>query len=247
MSMIWQKLMTGEAVSYVDIEFVGGAIAAKAGATSGNTTIALNSGLTGGIASAVSDGDLVIAAFATSSVGDKTLAITDGSTAYELIGSELWADDNRDANLRVAYKFVSGDTATTFGPTTATADAGTTAVYVFRGVSQITPLDVAAQGIAQSNTARANPPSITPVTPGAFIVCIGAAGTNAGVQTFTSSDLIDFLTIGSDSTYDSTLGIGHKDDWVSGPFDAAQFGFSTTDSTGFAAAAMSIALRPALA
>jgi hypothetical protein len=229
------------------IQFVGGTLAAKAGASSGNTTIALNSGLTGGISSAAIDGDLVIAAFGTGSAASsdsRTLAITDGTNPYTLVGTELFSNDTFDANLRVCYKFVSGDTETTFGPTGEVADAGAMAVFVFRGVDLVTPLDVAAQTATGTNTSRADPPSITPTTPGAVVVCIGAAGHNGGVDTFTSSDLSGFQTIGSDDSNDCTLGLGYKE-WSSGAFDAAAFGHTEADSTSFAWAALSLALRPA--
>lgn len=230
------------------IQFVGGNTAGKVGATSGNTTIALNSGLTGGIAAAVSAGDLVIAVFGTGSVGDRTLAITDGTNPYSLINSELFADDTFDTNLRVAYKFMGGtpDTATTFGPTGNAADAGAMAVYVFRGVDSSTPLDVAAVPATGINTSRPNPAGITPTTAGAFGVFVGATGHNGGIDTFTSGDLTDFLTVaGGNDTNDVTIGIGHIDNWTSGEINPAAFGHSQVDSTSYAWAAMSIVLRPA--
>jgi hypothetical protein len=227
------------------IQFVGGNTAAKVGDTSGTTTLALNSGLTGGIAAAVSDGDLVIAVFATGSTADRTLSITDGTNDYTLIDSELYRSATIDINLRIAYKFVSGDTATTFGTTGNANDAGAMAVYTFRGVDQVTPLDVAATTTTGGFNAIPDPPTITPSTLGAYIVCVGASGHQLGLQTFTSSDLTDFLTVGSDDTYDATLGIGHKPDWVSGAFNAAQFGLTTSDDGDGARAAVSIALRPA--
>ncbi len=225
------------------IQFVGGNTAAKGGGA-GNTTIALDSGLTGGIAASVATDDLVIAVFATGSTADRTLAITSG---YTLINAELYANDaTTDTNLRVAYKFMGGtpDTTTTFGPTGNTADAGAMAVYVFRGVDLTTPLDVAAVAASGTDTSRANPPSILPVTAGAFIVCIGAAGHLGGADTFTSSDMTAFLTIGSNDANDVTIGVGHKPDWVSGAFDAAAFGHTEVDNVAYSWAAMSIALRP---
>jgi hypothetical protein len=229
----------------VAIEFVGGNTAGKAGAASGNTTIALNSGLTGGIAAAASSGDLVIACFATGAIADRTLAITDGTTGYTLINSELYSNDTFDTNLRVAYKFITSDTATTFGPTGDAADSGAMAVYVFRGVNTSTPLDVAAVPATGIDTSRANPASITPTTTGAYVVIVGAAAHNGGVDTFTSSDLTDFQTVGgTNDTNDVTLGVGHFA-WTSGPFDAAAFGHSQVDNAGFSWAAMSVALRPA--
>lgn len=248
MGLIWPKLLVPPAGG--NIEFVGGQTASKVGSAGGTSTIALNSGLTGGIASAVSDDDLVIAAFSTGSSADRTLSIT---TGYTLIASELYqvsTERTFDTNLRVAYKFVSGDTATTFGATGSTADAGAMAVYVFRGVDLTTPLDVAAVTAVGEHTEVSgpllpNPPSITPVTPGAFIVCIGACGHDDGVDTLSSSDLTGFLSVGSDDSNDTSLGIGHIDNWSSGAFDAAAFTFSGTAGNVDTFCAMSIALRPA--
>lgn len=229
------------------IQFVGGATASKSGATSGNSTIALNSGLTGGIASAVAAGDLVIAVFGTGSTANRTLAITDGGSAYTLIGSELYQDDTIDTNLRVAYKFMgeTPDTATTFGPTGNANDAGAMAVYVFRGVDPDTPLDVAAVTGQAASTSRVVPPDITPSTAGAFVVVAGAAGHGGGTDTFTSSDLTDFRTQGANDTNDVTIGIGHDPAWSSGATNYATWGHSQADNTSYCWAAMTIALRPA--
>jgi hypothetical protein len=228
------------------IEFVGGNTAGKLGATSGDTTIALNASLTGGIASAVSAGDLVIAAFSTGSAADRTLAITDGTNAYTLIGSELYVNDTEDVNLRVAYKFMGAtpDAATTFGPTGNAADAGAMAVYVFRGVdpgAAISGLLISASG---GDSLLANPPAITPTIAGTYIVCVGAAALE-GVGTFSSSDLTDFRSqAGSDDTNDTTLGIGHKPDWTVGEFNPAAWTHGVTDNAAYSWAAMSILLPP---
>jgi hypothetical protein len=229
------------------IQFVGGATAGKVGATSGNSTIALNSGLTGGIASAVAEGDLVIAVFGTGSTADRTLAITDGSSAYTLINAELYANDSKDTNLRVAYKFMGAtpDTATTFGPTGSASDAGAMVVYVFRGVDPTTPLDVAAVPGTGTDTSRVVPPDIEPVTAGAFVVVAGAAGHDGATDTFTSSDLVDFHTVGGNDTNDVTVGIGHQDDWSSGATNYATWGHTQADSVGYSWAAVTLALRPA--
>lgn len=236
------------------ILFVGGAVASKTGATSGDTTIALNSGLTGGIASAAQAGDLVIAAFATGSTADRTLAITDGADAYTLIGSELYGNDEEDVNLRVAYKFITSDTATTFGPTGGTSDGGAMAVYVFRNVSGSSPLDVAAQTATGTNTYLCDPPAITPSTAGAIIVVVGAATVgnySDGDPTppeFASTDLTAFLTLASAAEEANTcaLGVGHKNDWSSGAFNPAAFTVSNdTDSADNSWAAVTFALRPA--
>lgn len=227
-----------------DIKFVGGATASKAGAASGTSTIPLNSGLTGGIASAVSNGDLVIAVFATGTVVNRTLSITDGTSEYALFRSEQYINHTYDCSLRVGYKFVSGDTAVTFGPTGAVEDAGAMAVYVFRGVDQAAPEDTPATGANNTGSGLADPPSITPVTPGAFVVAIGAAGTITN-YTFTSSDLEDFLTINSLDTYNTTLGIGHISTWAGGAVNPAAFGATTSPAGSSSWNAQTIALRPA--
>ncbi len=246
MLQVNQLIGFGSGGAGAPIQFVGGAVANKVGDTSGTTTIALNSGLTGGIASAAANGDLVIAAFATGSTADRTLSITDGSSDYTLIATELYANDTYDTNLRVAYKFVSGDTATTFGTTGSTADAGAMAVYVFRNVDPTTPLDVAATTATATDTVAANPPAITPVTNGAVVVCVGAGGHSSFSLTFSSGDLFGFQTTIGNDTQRATLGIGYRDVWPGSSFDAAPFGLvGNTDTSTDSSAAVSIALRPA--
>jgi hypothetical protein len=154
----------------------------------------------------------------------------------------LFSDNTSIAatNLRVAYKFITSDTTVTFGPTGSTADAGAMAVYVFRGVNVSTPLDVTPTTATGSGSAAANPPSITPVTGGSYIVCVGSHGSASGAV-FTSSDLTDFITVTSSDTNDGTIGIGHYTDWASGAFDAAAFGTAAGSLSAWSA--MSIALR----
>lgn len=224
------------------IQFVGGNTATKAGATSGNSTVSLTA-LTGGISSSAAAGDLVIAVFVTGSAADRTLSITDGTTAYTLINSELYANGTTyDTNLRVAYKrLTAADANVTFGPTLNAQDAGAMAVYVFRGVSSTTPLDVAAVPATGTGTGRPNPASITPATSGAFIVLAGGASAGTGA-TFTASYLTAFRTVSSSDTNDAMVGIGHLA-WTSGPYDGAQWTGGTTNAAD-SWAAMSIALRP---
>jgi len=243
MGLIWPKLV-GPSSSYTPIEFVGGNTFGGEGIVSATTDMTLTSGLTGGIASAVSNDDLVIAAYARATTSNNTMEITGGS-GYTTIGSELYSDDSNDTDFLVAYKFVSGDTSVTFGRSYGLNFARATAVYVFRNVDQTTPLDVTAVTATAANSVLADPPAITPSSPGAYIVCVGAGAHSAGTQTFTSSDLTDFQTVGFNDGNDITLGIGHKPDWTSGEFNPAAFGFSTSDTTTYSWAALTFALRPA--
>lgn len=224
------------------IQFVGSTTANKAGASSGNTTISLT-GLTGGIAAAAAVGDIVVAAFATGATADQTLLISDGTTAYTLIGTELYANSGVDTNLRVAYKVMGAtpDTTTTFGPTGSAQDGGAMVVSVWRGVDTVTPLDVAATTATGTTTGRPDPASITPSTAGAVAVIVGGSAAATGA-TYTSSDLTGFKSDTGADTNDAMIGLGYFA-WTSGPFDAAQFGGGTTGGTD-SWAAVSLALRP---
>jgi hypothetical protein len=60
--------------------------------------------------------------------------------------------------------------------------------------------------------------------------------------------LTAFLTTAgpSEEVYNAALGVGHKNDWTSGSFNPAAFTVpNDTDSTIYAWAAVTFALRPA--
>lgn len=224
------------------IELVGGSVS-----DTNVTSVPLNSGLSGGIASGVRAGDLVLCCFGQSSTADRALTITDGTNDYTLVGSELYADDtSADTNLRVAYKFMGDAPDTTLTVTAgATGDGTIAGIMVFSGVDPATPIDMTPTTATGINTVLANPPSITPVTRGSWIVGIGCgAWAASGAGLFSSSDLTDFFSNDANSTRDCTMGIGLKKDWASGSFDPAAYTFSGTDGTAYSWAAMSVALRP---
>lgn len=227
------------------ISFVGSAKDGKAGATSGTSTIPLSSGLAGGSRSSVQSGDIVIALFATGSAADRTLSITDGSSDYTLIGSELYANGSSyDANLRAAYKFMGStpDASTTFGATGAITDAGAMAVFVFAGVDQTTPLDVTPTTATGTGTGRPNPPSITPSTSGAKVLVVGAGSAAVSDNLIDTNSLNGFISAKATDTISIAVGAGYKD-WSSGAYDAAQFDGNVA-SAAAAWVALSIALRP---
>jgi len=117
---------------------------------------------------------------------------------------------------------------------------------VFRGVDPTTPMDVTLTTATGGNSVLANPPSITPVTAGAWIACFGFGAHTDGTDTYTSAgDLTLFTSSGGNTTNDGTAGAGYKDDWVSGSFDPGAWTFSGTDSTSFSWCAVTVALRPA--
>ena len=229
------------------IEYVGGAVDSRVGATSGSVSINLTTDLSGGIGGSLAEGDVVIAVSATGAAASRTLSITDGTTDYTLIGGgQLYINSaTYDASMRVAYKRMGAtpDTTVVFGPSGNTAEAQTVAVYVLRGVDPDTLLDVAVETASGDGAATPDPPSITPESPGAVVIAIGAAALATGA-TFGSSDLSGFLTISQNDNRDSVLGIGYAE-WTSGAFDPAQWtGSGATNSSWVA---MTLALRPASA
>lgn len=226
------------------LQYVGGNGGTWAGATSGNNTVSLTA-LTGGIASSAQSGDLVVAAYAVGTNSSRTLAITDGTNNYTLIGSQIYANTTYDTVLRVAYKRLTGaDASVTFGPTGTSGHGGAAVVHVWRGVNAATPLDVAAvpaSGTGTFTPRQVNPASITPATSGAKILVVGSVA--AATAPNLSASYLSGVTarLRADSV-DSSILIGYVD-WTSGAYDPALLTGTFTASDAWAA--MTIALRPA--
>lgn len=221
------------------LTYVGGLTSAFFGGTT-NVNISLTS-LTGGIASAPAEGDFVIIYFGSGSAADRTLNISN----YDKI-VDLYAGDTEDTNFIVCTKFMTSTPDTQFtitGGTGSNDDAGVVAVHVWRHVEPLGPYDAITQSVIASNTVLVNPPAITPSTPGAVVVAGGVGAHTGDVQTFSSSNLINFITAGSFDVNDSTVGLGSAA-WTSGSFDPAQFTFSGTDTTNFSNCSATLALRP---
>jgi len=238
------------------IQYVGGTITPRTGSTSGNTTITLSSGLTGGSRAAVAENDLVIAMYNTTAQADRTLDITDGSSGYSVLGSEQYVDNPgglaRDLNLRIGWKFMGStpDGATTFGPSGGLQENAVTAVAVYSGVDLTTPFDVAEQIVTNTTSLLADPSSITPVTANALILAIvGGAGPFAIFPpNYATSDMTMRLVANSTSVNPFSnvayLGIAEKA-WTGGAFDPAAW-TNASSTTNCSSAAFTFALRPAV-
>lgn len=227
---------------YAPLTYVGGTTAAITGSASTTTNVSLTS-LTGGAASAPADGDLVVVYYGISSTVTRTPSIT--TSGYTEAGTASGLDAY-DSYLLVSYKRMTStpDTQVTVGATGSTSDAGAVAVQVWRGVDSLLPLEQAGVGANGSNSVLCNPPAITPVTPGVIVVAGGVGAHNAGVCTFSSSDLSNFLTVGGpDSSNDATIGVGSRA-WSGGAINPAAFTFSASSSLSFSWAAVTIALLP---
>lgn len=228
--------------------FVGSNLQALAGATSGSTNISLSSGLTGGIASAVSADDYVVAVFAVSSTADRTLSITDPSAAaYTLLGTELYANDTYDANLRVAYKKMGStpDAYVTFGNTGATNDAGVIGVYVLRGVDLTTFLDVAVATVTGLNGGNPDIGSTTPVTLQASTLFVGATAHDGTLTSYTNvPGFRNFVQQGGTGVNAIRLFIGMSpSEWASGSYNPVAVTGNVSVNT-FSWGGMAIVMKP---
>lgn len=241
MSLLWAMLAAAQVAS-AGIQFVGGATAAQSGSSSPSISL---TGLTGGLASSPSPGDLVVVAVESNAAGNLALsASTSGFTQVV----DLHGDDTVDANLLVAYKIMSGSPDSSVAASLDGATNSAIAVWVFRGVNASNPLDVAATSATGANSDRPNPPSITPVTAGAVIVAIGGGAGSGDVTgallAQSGSELSNFLTAGAYTGASTPLIAGGWVAWASGAFDPAGL-VGGANSGSSAWAGVTLALRPA--
>lgn len=225
------------------ISYVGGTTSTFVGATNGTQTISLTA-LTGGSNTSPSIGDVVILAYATGSTADRSLTVSDA--AYLDAATELYANGSTsDTNFHVWYKVLTAaDTSVDVSKSGSNSDASAVAIKVFRGVDTSTPLGVAATTATGTGTGRPNPPSITPVDTGSWIVtCYGSAAATGAVYT-SPADVTNFNSATSSDTTDAMVGMGTKTNWVSGAFDPAAISAGGTTGSGDSWAAVTLALKP---
>lgn len=234
--------------AWADITLVG-----KQGCSFQGTTTpqVITFNLTGGSDSTPQVGDLVVVAYGLSANGDITLIIDNPSgTDYTQFGTEQFADDTEDANLRVAYRVMPDPTeadvtlsTTVGGGTGDVTRAGGCEIVVLRGV-HATPLEQAVQAGTAINTILVDPGSITPTTAGTWILVFGAGASTNTSGNFASSDLTDFRENNADDGHAFSIGGGHLE-WTSGAFAPATWTWSGSDSTNYSYAWKMIALAPA--
>jgi hypothetical protein len=220
------------------LSYVGGKTFSRVGTTS-TTSVSLTD-LTGGLSSAPAANDIVFVAVATGSNTIRSQAVT----GYTQVAS-LYADDTLDTNLFVGYKLMTAtpDTTVTIPSTGSTDDAQTVAIQVWRNYHP-NIFDVTATTATQANTVLVNPPAITTVSINTVLLVIGAGGHVQSSRTYTASYLSNFLTVGDNDTYDSTIGFGSISRPDVGTYDPAAWTFSSTDSTNHSCASVTIALKP---
>lgn len=233
--------------AWAAIGYVGAQAAGVLGTTTA-ITVTFTS-LTGGLAAAPAVGDTVVVTWCTVSINlDRALTITNASSVgYTLLGSESYADDNYDTNMRSAYRVMPDPVETQLilsssdGGTGSAANGGSYSITVLRGV-HATPLEQVAQSGTGINTILVNPGSITPTTTGTVVYVSGCGANDVG-GTYTSSDLTDFRAVNGVDNEDSVLGSGYFA-WTSGTFAPATFA-GITDNVQFSHAWTIAAFAPA--
>ena len=209
-TVCWRVMNRSVLSNTETIQVVGYNFQSIAGAVSGNTDVSLTS-LIGGIGSAPEPDDYVVAVFGTASTVDRTLSITDGTTAYTLVGNELYANDNFDLNLRVAIKKMgpTPDSFVRFGPTQAVNDAGVIGVLVLRGVDPTTFVDGTISNIQTANGSQPNPGSIIVATLLSKVMVVGGAAHDGTVTNFNNvPNLPFFIQFGSSGVNSVRIFVG---------------------------------------
>jgi hypothetical protein len=224
--------------------YVGGRCSGTVGTT--DTHVVGFGSLSGGVGSAAEEGDLVIifVAYGTNGIDLDMVCLTSGFVKI----TDIYQFDSYSANLGIFYKIMTAtpdESAEVGGVTSLSTQGVTYGVSVWRNVDQGTPFDVATTTATNDNQYRADPPAITPVTPGSVVVCVGCNAVSDTLvnSKFTAPQLEGFLTARGDDTIDSNIGFGYYR-WASGEFNPNAFSTVATAATGSWCAA-SIAIRPA--
>lgn len=222
------------------LDYVGGASTASAGSSS--LTLSLTA-LTGGLASAPAEDDIVILSFAQHIAGDANLAPT--TSGYTEL-ADLYTSDEGDLNMYVGYKVmgVTPDTTVTV-PSQGTGSL-IVAVHVWRNVDTTTPIDATTTTATGVDTVQADPASITPVTSGAVVIVVGASAsdtTNSDITTVPSGYTVE-VSRNTSASRECGLVVGAKA-WAGGAENPGVFTGTTSTDSKAVWGAVTIALRPA--
>jgi len=219
------------------LEFVGSRTFTDDGSTS-TFTIPLTT-LTGGIASAPRTGDLVVAFIGQASNDNQDVPMPFGWDEL----ARVQGLGSRSSDLYVIYKTMGATPDTGFdivGGLHEEDNSLSVAIFVYGGASTAAPVFTTANGI---DTVLCDPPAITPTVAGSIVLSGGVGAHRQGIHTFSSSSFDAFLSVGVNSKYNSTIGVG-RFAWTSGAFNPAAFTFSSTDSDKYSWAALSLVIIP---
>lgn len=194
-------------------------------------------------------GTLLVAVYAVASTADRALTISSASGGtWNLVGSELYANDTYDTNLRAAWKFADAtgqDNTINYSSDAVSGDAGAALVFAFSGVSQSSPLDVTPVTASGTNGGQPDPGAITPATAGSSVLVIGAAALNS-VSDLVPTGLSDTISRQGPASTNRIVVAGGTSAWTSGALDPAAWTGGGGASASASWAAVTLALRPAL-
>lgn len=233
--MLWQKLLGTNASA---LSFVGG-YSDFSNSTSGNTKTFSLTSLSGGLASAPSTGDIVIACVSFNDATDRNITCT-GYTEV----ADLYSNGTYDSQLGVFYKVLSSaDTSVAFD--LGTNVAASFCVHVWRYINS-SPLDATSTTATFGGSTSANPPSITTTTNNAIVLAIGSAAAVVGDygSPTAPSGMINFFQAKTTATNSASIGIASVLQSTVGSYNPAVFSTSPSSSTG-TWCAVTMALRPA--
>lgn len=212
--------------------------------TNSNITVSLTA-LSGGASSTAATNDVVIVAWGCVSTAAQTLTVI-SPTGYTYLFNALYADDNRDSNLRAAWKKMgaTADTSVVLSNSGVSTNACWAAVHVWRNVHGTTPIDTTTQTATGTNTGQPDPPSITPATVGATVIAVYLGTSTTARAGEVATGFTNFVTASTaDPGNSGGLALCSQSDWVSGAVDpGTTAGWSTAGTDSWAAA--TIALRP---
>lgn len=224
-------------VQYATLQYVGGRSDNVA-----STTISLT-GLSGGIASSPSTGDLVIVVFGkgqNNALETSPISVT-GYTQISNIAALNSSGD--DLYFYVGYKrLTTAETSLSLVGLTTTESA--VAIHVWRNTDATTPID-AGPGVITSNNARPTNQSITPVTQNAVVISTVGIGSDTANAVWSNSSLSNVVSAADDSTtgQECHVGIGSTL-WAGGATNIPIWTSTDTDPS-YAGASVTFALRPA--
>ena len=240
MTGIFNVLMGSSGAVFDDIVFVG-AKTADGGAITGsaaNLTISMTD-LTGGVASAPADDDIVVVSYTRCSTGQGNTDLN-VNEFNELV--DIFSDDTYETNLCVAWKKMPYPPDTSVVITRPATGVYAALIQVFRNCDPNNTIDTTTTTATAINGGQPDPPSIDTTSKGVVVGIGSTASVTSGTTSFTSSDLDNFRsTIRNGATSGATIGGGSKLS-DGGVFDPAQFGGGTSN-TEAAWAAATLALR----
>ena len=230
--MLWQKLIGGDSgSSSLPLEFVGGAALSVASTSTPSFSL---TGLTGGVGTAPSAGDIVFVAVSFVNSTDQNITCT--TAGYTEI-ADLYAFGTTNAQMAVYYKVLgSAETSVAFNTVTTTV-ATRALIHVWRNPNA-TPLDATSTTATSTTSGVPNAASITTVTNNAVVIAFGV-GSGSGFTALTvPSGMGNFF---QNSSTAAGAAVASATVSTAGAYDPAAFGGGVASGTF---CAVTVALRP---